>query len=139
MFWAVFRKVFEPCGSPPETGRSISISSSFSFRVVRARERAGEAKLRVGVSEAIPLSLGLRIRSFVSLFLLGCLVFVRRRVGFKDFCFQIDGSEARFCAQARGFQDSLAVFFSIFDGIRVGFKRFFLKIDGSEAISCEAV
>ena len=100
-----------PLWQSPETGRSISISSSFSFRVVRACERAGEAKLRVGVSEAIPLSLGLGTRSFVSSFLVGCLVFVRRRVGFKDFCSQIDGSEARFCAQARGFQDSGTSFF----------------------------
>ena len=73
---------------------------------MRACERAGEAKLRVGVSEAIPLSLGLGTRSFVSLLLLRCLFFVCRREGFKDFCSQIDGSEARFCAQARGFQDS---------------------------------
>ena len=81
---------------------------------MRACERAGEAKLRVGVSEAIPLSLGLRTRSFVSLFLVGCLFFVRRRVGFKDFCSQIDGSEARFCAQARGFQDCQTVFLFFF-------------------------
>ena len=52
---------------------------------MRACERAGEAKLRVGVSEAIPLSLGLGTRSFVGSFLVGCLFFVRRREGFKDF------------------------------------------------------
>ena len=95
-----------PLWQPPETGRSISISSSFSFRVVRACERAGEAKLRVGVREVILLSLGLRTRSFVGLFFAVCLFFVRRRVGSKDFCTKIDASEASFCAQAAGFQDS---------------------------------
>ena len=52
---------------------------------VRACERAGEAKLRVGVSEAFPLSLGLRTRSFVGFLLVGCLFFVRRREGSKLF------------------------------------------------------
>ena len=37
-----------PCGIPPETGRSISISSSFSFRVVRASGRGEAAGGREG-------------------------------------------------------------------------------------------
>ena len=95
-----------PLWQSPETGRSISISSSFSFRVVRA----GEAKLRVGVREVILLSLGLRTRSFVGFVLGLCLFFVRRRVGSKDFCTKIDASEASFCAQAAGFQDGRTFF-----------------------------
>ena len=97
--------------------------------------RAGEAKLRVGVSEAIPLSLGLRTRSFVGFLLVGWLFFVRRRLGFKDFCSQIDGSEARFCAQARGFQDSVAVFLYFF----MVYASVSIKNYVSEPISCEAV
>ena len=87
-----------PLWQSPETGRSISISSSFSFRVVRA----GEAKLRVGVREVILLSLGLRTRSFVSLFFVLWLFFVSRRVGFKDLCTKIDVSRLVFVRRLLG-------------------------------------
>ena len=87
-----------PLWQSPETGRSISVSSSFSFRVVRA----GEAKLRVGVREAILLSLGLGTRSFVSSPGALWLFFVCRRVGFKDLCTKIDVSRLVFVRRLLG-------------------------------------
>ena len=118
-----------PCGSTPETGRSISVSSSFSFRACRASGRGEAACGRQGGDSSLA---GASNSEFCLVAFSSCLFFVRRRVGSNDFCSNIDASEASFCAQAAGFQDSARVFF-IFWRYTRGFYVFFMRFCSRDA------